>query len=523
MVARQKAELAVKEAVVARAEAEDRAAQVALKNIPAIADALKQLVAGNKEVAQSFDFSQVSVRNMVNSIIALASEGSKLPPTGLKVMQTLMDVLSKDTTNAIDKQQRLAIVQQLSQRNMISNSSAAFELVAALARGREETSKFENAVKGFSFTGKKAEEDVKAFRDQLTLFGNAIDNVNRELSAAATPVFTAMIKGLTDSLRDSDGILHTFVIGIGELGRVIGSLVEAGKQALDTLGAGLDKLFNQKAGSGMREIIMGLVAAVGLFASAWLAIPATIATVIVVIGYIRDHLTEIGKAIDDNAGKFGAIVAIVTAIVGFLMPWTVILGAIGAAIVLVYENWDKVKQSIADNSAVQAVIGFFKSVYDWASKIATEIKGWFSGGTPNAPSNGTQTASEGGNVDNGGVKAATGGHIRGPGTGTSDSIPAMLSDGEYVVRSAAVQKFGVGFMHAINSMMLPGFATGGLVGVPARTGAPGAVQASRALNLTIGDRTFSGLRGPAKTINDLQSYATSRQVSSAGRRPSWES
>lgn len=36
-----------------------------------------------------------------------------------------------------------------------------------------------------------------------------------------------------------------------------------------------------------------------------------------------------------------------------------------------------------------------------------------------------------------------GGHVRGPGTGTSDSIPAMLSDGEFVLPADTVRKVGV--------------------------------------------------------------------------------
>lgn len=60
---------------------------------------------------------------------------------------------------------------------------------------------------------------------------------------------------------------------------------------------------------------------------------------------------------------------------------------------------------------------------------------------------------------------ATGGYISGGGTATSDSIPAMLSNGEFVMRAAAVQKFGAGFMSAINSGRVPAFATGGAVGV----------------------------------------------------------
>lgn len=62
---------------------------------------------------------------------------------------------------------------------------------------------------------------------------------------------------------------------------------------------------------------------------------------------------------------------------------------------------------------------------------------------------------------------ANGGLIRGPGTSTSDSIPARLSNGEYVVRASAVKTYGVGFLEAINSMVLPKFANGGLVSAQA--------------------------------------------------------
>jgi len=62
------------------------------------------------------------------------------------------------------------------------------------------------------------------------------------------------------------------------------------------------------------------------------------------------------------------------------------------------------------------------------------------------------------------LNVATGGYIRGAGTGVSDSIPAMLSNGEFVMRASAVEKFGSGFMSAINSGRVPAFATGGAVG-----------------------------------------------------------
>ena len=59
--------------------------------------------------------------------------------------------------------------------------------------------------------------------------------------------------------------------------------------------------------------------------------------------------------------------------------------------------------------------------------------------------------------------AATGGLILGPGGPTDDMIPARLSNGEYVVRAAAVNRYGLGFLHALNAMSLPGYAKGGKV------------------------------------------------------------
>jgi tape measure domain-containing protein len=61
------------------------------------------------------------------------------------------------------------------------------------------------------------------------------------------------------------------------------------------------------------------------------------------------------------------------------------------------------------------------------------------------------------------VHAATGGLIRGPGTSTSDSIPARLSDGEFVVRASQTAKH-LDLLRAINDGKVAGFLTGGLVG-----------------------------------------------------------
>jgi hypothetical protein len=63
---------------------------------------------------------------------------------------------------------------------------------------------------------------------------------------------------------------------------------------------------------------------------------------------------------------------------------------------------------------------------------------------------------------------ADGGAISGPGTGTSDEVPAWLSNGEHVLTAAEVQKMGgqaavYRFRHCWTAGKIPKFATGGAV------------------------------------------------------------
>jgi len=72
-----------------------------------------------------------------------------------------------------------------------------------------------------------------------------------------------------------------------------------------------------------------------------------------------------------------------------------------------------------------------------------------------------------------------GGPVKGPGTPTSDSIPAMLSNGEYVVRASSVSKYGKSMMDTINA---GNFATGGYV------------SADRAETAASGNRYLGGVK-----------------------------
>ena len=82
------------------------------------------------------------------------------------------------------------------------------------------------------------------------------------------------------------------------------------------------------------------------------------------------------------------------------------------------------------------------------------------------------------------------GAIRGPGTWTSDSIPAMLSNGEYVVKASSVAQYGAGMLDAINNKRynVP------TMGNPAMHGAGAAVNQEIVFNI-------SGVSDPQAVAN----------------------
>ena len=126
-----------------------------------------------------------------------------------------------------------------------------------------------------------------------------------------------------------------------------------------------------------------------------------------------------------------------------------------------------------------------------------------------------------GNFTQGKGKYATGGLIYGPGTGTSDSIPAMLSKGEYVVKASAVSQYGTGLMEAINNKT---YATGGIV----RYAGGGSVDTTNTpsygdmvYNITVNAATNADPDEIARTIMrtikaDARTLSTPRNIGSIG-------
>lgn len=135
-------------------------------------------------------------------------------------------------------------------------------------------------------------------------------------------------------------------------------------------------------------------------------------------------------------------------------------------------GWVSMWQSFADGtkSAGEAFKDFARGVLSTFSKLMTEIiaKAMMA----KMLSSMGQTGGWGSIFSSifSGMAKADGGYIAGPGTGTSDSIPARLSNGEYVIKAASVRRVGVPFLDALNGGKIKRgghfFADGGLAVSP---------------------------------------------------------
>jgi hypothetical protein len=140
-----------------------------------------------------------------------------------------------------------------------------------------------------------------------------------------------------------------------------------------------------------------------------------------------------------------------------------------------FESVEDVFKSLARTvgQALQQILADMLAAYLRAVVLKALLSAFSSSAAPASSGN------AGSLTQAGGVLVAGGGYIRGPGTSTSDSIPAWLSDGEYVVRAKAVSQPGaLEFLQYLNrnvkmpTRSSPRYAEGGMVGAapPAQSG-----------------------------------------------------
>jgi hypothetical protein len=223
-------------------------------------------------------------------------------------------------------------------------------------------------------------------------------------------------------------------------------------------------------------------------------------------------------AIGQVSGAFTTLTLAVSAFASILVPLLVVLGptgwlvlgmvAVSAAIVTLTGQWGELTNAVSNAAKTigNALLWLWNKLKDLGSAFV------------NMPAL----------AGTGAAPMAAGGRV--PGSGTGDTVPAMLTPGEFVNRKASVAKYGVGLFRALNAGAIPrgffrglGFALGGLVETPrgfADGGLATATVGGRPVHLHLGGNSFA-LSGSESVVGSLVTEAHRQRMRSAGTKPSW--
>lgn len=319
-------------------------------------------------------------------------------------------------------------------------------------------------------------------------------------------------QGLVEIFRlVATAIIDAFMAIPSKLGAIFNGIVALAATAWGFLKSGVASL-----GSSV----------VGLFTSALGVVSELLSAL---PGFIAEQFAALGNAIvaffaalpTQLAAGLSALTA------AFTGAWEGIKSTASAAVDTVVgaftSGFGLIKQ--AASSAWDGVRNFFDSIIQKAKAVLAAI----------ASAVGASASSSGG----GESKFARGGYVRGPGTSTSDSIRAWLSNGEFVARTSAVGKYGVAFFDALNAgriavdrvrALMSGVDVGGLTAVmPGRTSfatgglalaAVGGGASKQPVNVNFGGQSFA-LEGDTQVVREMSLAAFRASRKSSGRKPTW--
>ena len=366
--------------------------------------------------------------------------------------------------------------------------------------------------------------------------GDSVTNVKDRLGLMVMPSLTVYLEKLNETLSAGKNSFLAFAKAVGK------SALPVVQQITAIISTGVTTAF-KVATAAIAPFVSAFNA---VFGAQWDA-----KAVLIVLA-----ITKVTGGFNLLLSTLGMLPAIIETIAGAFMtlwanPMILAVGALVVAFYALYQNWDTIKKFF--KSSFAPIAKFFSdawkgaltlvseafdgwkwavgSIFDWvADKVKSVldlVKSLASAiGLTSSAASGSSGSS--GSSDNP-SGLASGGHVFGPGTSTSDSILARLSNGEFVQRAAAVRHYGSSFMERVNSLQFPvqaalRFATGGFVG-PATTHAalPEFVtsNALRPFNLQIGADHFNGLLAPQTVAEKLVQFASNKSTRSMGSKPSW--
>lgn len=316
---------------------------------------------------------------------------------------------------------------------------------------------------------------VSALAPILPLLGQVIGQLVAALAPALTQVFTAFAPFILQLTQQLSPIIPQIVQGISQMAQILADYLVSAVQSLMPLIIPFVKAF------------LDLMVAISPLLPQLMQLAVNLLPFLLIgVRQMLPPLTVFMNLLAQLANTFLPMA------MGPLSLLTTAIGGIGTVLQWLQGKWNEIWQAIGDfiPGVVSNIQGHWNTLVTWITGLPQRIKTATAGmwdGIKDAFKtalnwiidkwNGFEIKIGGWKIDLGPAgsidlpefkiptpdipRLAAGGQVSGPGGPREDKVPAMLSNGEYVVQAAAVNRYGVGFFDRANAMHL---ADGGLVG-----------------------------------------------------------
>jgi hypothetical protein len=446
---------------------------------------------GLKKSAQSLG---VDVNKLVEGFGNLSSAASKLPPNIIKPPGAAANV--EEINKILSAYENLFRLIRSGVGDNDAAAKSAADFLKGFKDGGADAAKLFEDLKGQSKVAadtiakslgrgfKDADDAIKSFRAGV---GQSLstDELVRALNKAGEAAKDADAKSRTFStaIENLGSKLANFGGGGGDrmerIGKAITGAVDSISGAVERADQAFQAFLSNNAGtfetignaaSRVADVLgQGFQTAISIATQALEGLSSAFEQVRAAPGAFVDHVTQIFQSLVQDLTSVGQSIssAFSTAFQQAQDAVTTAIDAIKQTVQALVSDLQSIGDSIAS-----ALTSGFETARDAILSIINSIKAAWKSVTDAVGGSGLD-GSEPSLNDSGGF--AQGGLIRGPGTGTSDSILASVgrrlirvSNGEFVIRDAARRYYGADLLQAINQMKLPrnllrGFNMGGLV------------------------------------------------------------
>lgn len=355
----------------------DEANAAIVKGAAAIAQSYEgidftELIQETNEIGNELGISQDGALGLTNALLKMG-----FPPEQLDIIAEYGGQLTRAGYSAEE-------VQAIMEAGVETGTWNIDNLLDGLKEGRIKAAEFGQ---GVDKAMKEALEGTNISAEQVQKWGQAVANGGKEGSAAMTEIAQALSQVDDETKRNELGVKFFGTMYEDQGQNIINTLLGAKEKTVDfqknqeQLNGSIKKMDANPAvkfQKAMQDLQMALQPVLGVIAD----VVAKIADWISNNPKLAATLAAIAVAIGVIAGAFMALAPIVVVISGVgaaMMGWVALIAVVVAAVValgvLIYQNWDSIKQWTIDawNAIGEFLVGIWDGIVQWASEAWNSI------------------------------------------------------------------------------------------------------------------------------------------------------